>query len=238
MNEPILAFPKTGELTLVCAGDDWLRQHLVPEDLLDAREKARADRILSKEVARRFAYARSFLRLALGQALDERPQDLSFGTGIQGKPFLAGRHWGSGLFFNLSHCQGLTALVTAKETLVGVDAETPDRDLDHQRFAQRFFHRDELAVLADLKGEDQRQAFYRIWTQKEAWLKAMGVGLKLSLSSFAVSGGDGEKSALLFWDQDREAQTKWRFETLSIRGLPVTVCADAGPWRLVLKKLF
>ncbi len=229
--------PEADRIHLVAASDPWLRRHLRPDEVLEPREQARAQRILVEEAGSRFAYARAFLRTALAQALSASPQEIVIGTGPHGKPFLAGSHWASGLLFNLSHCPGLTVIAASRERLVGVDVEQPERALDRYRFAERFFHPLEQDRLAHLEHEAHREVFFRIWTQKEAWLKAIGVGLDLPLSSFAVTGDPEAEAGLACWDQDPEVHSKWRLHSLTLDRCPVTLCAEAGDWELEVTTL-
>lgn len=229
--------PAANRIQLLGASDDWLRRHLRPDELLDDRELARAKRIVIPEASAQFAYARAFLRTALAQALGVKPQAIRLGTGPHGKPFLAGSHWMSGLLFNLSHCPGLTVLAASHDILVGVDSEQPARDIDRYRFAKRFFHPLEKDYLAALPDQEHRQAFFRIWTQKEAWLKAIGVGLDLPLSSFAVTGASGDEAGMAAWDQDPAIHKKWRLHSLGMANCPVTLCGEAGDWSLEVETL-
>ena len=229
--------PSHETIWLLAASDAWLRRHLEPNRILNSKELARAERFVVEAPRTQFAYARAFLRTALGEALEVSPAQLSLGTGPHGKPFVAGKHWQSGLLFNLSHCDGLTVLVASHNIMVGVDAEQPDRDLDRYRFAARFFHPFEQASLAGLSEDHHRAKFFRIWTQKEAWLKAIGTGLDVPLSSFAVSGDDGAEAALRSWEGNQASLDAWRLCSTQIEGCPVTVCAEAGNWSLKTRLL-
>jgi 4'-phosphopantetheinyl transferase len=228
----LLTSPESNQIKVLAATDAWLHRNLNPAKILNVKEQARADRFVVETARTQFAFARAFLRTALGHALNIPAEDVTFGTGPHGKPFLAGQPSQSGLQFNLSHCSGLTLFAATLDSSVGVDVEQPDRSIDRHRFAQRFFHRLELERLSGLSPKEHRDVFFRIWTQKEAWLKALGVGLDLPLSSFAVTGEQGEAAALTCWDSDASAAEKWRLHSLELQGYPVTICSESNTWSL------
>jgi 4'-phosphopantetheinyl transferase len=163
--------------------------------LLDDEERARADRFRFAKHARRFTVARAFLRTTLGDALGRPAQSIDLEVSEQGKPFLPHDE----LHFNLSHSHEL-AVIAIAETRVGADVEHVRPMPDATRLAERFFAPEEVIALRDC--EDRDQAFFGIWTAKEAYLKALGEGIAvLPLSSFAVSI-DGDAPSLLRADND------------------------------------
>jgi len=93
-----------------------------------------------------------------------------------GKPFLASH---PRCHFNLSHSGGLICLVIDDEE-VGIDIEAC-RPRNYDALARRFFHPEERAWV---DGDIWR--FYEVWTAKEAYLKALGIGLRLPLNAFSV----------------------------------------------------
>ena len=98
-------------------------------------------------------------------------------TGEKGKPRLAE----NGLFFSLSHTEGLAVCAICDRDL-GVDAERnrPYREA----LAQRFLHEEEQRALRS--ASDPADCFTLLWTLKESYLKALGCGLTRPLRSFCV----------------------------------------------------
>ncbi len=155
---------------------------------LSAEERARADRFLRAEDRRRFVSTRAALRSLLGAALGCAPKEVAFATGPYGKPHLAS---GAGPHFNASH-SGAYALIGISDRPIGVDIELMRDNLDELALAESFFCADEHQQLVGLERPAQLQAFYRIWTCKEAVLKAFGVGISRHLTDFSVElTGDG-----------------------------------------------
>jgi 4'-phosphopantetheinyl transferase len=148
-------------------------------DCLDEGERARAARFVFERDRRRFTAAHAQLRELLGLLLGRSPESLRFQIGERGKPSI------DGLQFNLSH-SGDQALVAVHRRLpVGVDIEELRPDVEFRAIAVRSFSpREEAAVLGE---PELRPAFYRVWTQKEAFIKVLGEGLAFPLDAFDVS---------------------------------------------------
>lgn len=151
------------------------------EALLTDDERARARRFVGPLLQRRFVAARGRLRALLGRYLDRDPRSLVFLLNEFGKPRLADC---PGVHFSLSHSQDRALLAVSDGPEIGADLEMI-RDVDHLGLARRYFHPREIAAIE--QHDDPRQAFFRIWTLKEAVVKAIGLGLSVPLDGFAVS---------------------------------------------------
>ena len=93
-----------------------------------------------------------------------------------------GRPWSPGVSFSVSHSGSLGLIAIAEgEQRIGVDVEQFRGRRDVRALADRFFHPDEAAAIGD-----DRAAFFRCWTRKEAVVKALGLGLAHPLDSFVV----------------------------------------------------
>jgi 4'-phosphopantetheinyl transferase len=145
-------------------------------ETLSADEIERADRFLREADRRRFTAARGILRRLAADYLSASPAQIAFAYGEKGKPSLLD---GDGLAFSLSHCadRGLYAFAWDRE--LGVDLELPRSDVDVAGLAARFFSKAEAARLASLAKIERERQFYRLWTAKEAYAKALGLGLSV-----------------------------------------------------------
>lgn len=114
--------------------------------------------------------------------------------GPRGKPYA--QQWPE-LEFNLSHAGPHVALAFARGQALGVDLERLDRQLSLDGIARRFFAPSEVQALLALEGERKRGAFFRLWTHKEAVLKALGEGLSFGLDRLAFSFDDEHRIARL-----------------------------------------
>ncbi|NKI74740.1 4'-phosphopantetheinyl transferase superfamily protein [Dickeya sp. CFBP 2040] len=127
--------------------------------------------------------AQGMLRILLAPLCQQDASTLSFSRNPHGKPFLP-QH--PAIQFNLSHTHGAFAFVFARHNPVGVDVESCQGQVDRKRsVARRFFHHEEIRWLDSLDDALFLPAFIRLWSRKEAYIKALGLGLHKSLSSFS-----------------------------------------------------
>lgn len=175
------ARPASGQIELwlvddavLTAGEAWLVSSLSPRDIDALRGRKDAGRAL-----RYRAWTNGILARYVGMSGDQLPVERALGI----KPFL---RLTPPLPFNLSHGESTVAIAIGHDE-VGIDVESADRALDVLAVARRFLHPDEAAGLAALPDEERRQRFLRIWTAKEAWVKARGTGLSDQLSRFDLS---------------------------------------------------
>lgn len=187
----------------------------------DNDERARFASFRFEADRSRFASAHVTLRRLLGAYSGLKPEDLRFSRNAFGKPrldpiefrreTLEGTGGWRGLCFNLTHTRSSALLAIARENELGVDLEEV-RPIEPE-VAENHFSSSELGRLRTLKGDEWQRAFYRCWTQKEAILKAEGVGLNLDLASFDVAVLPGEQAALL--DARTALRRRWRLVGLS-----------------------
>ncbi len=154
---------------------------------LSRDEIARADRFYRAEDRARFILARAALRRLLADATGDAPENLAFSLGPFDKPALAGKE---AMLFNVSHSGDFALIGVSARRPIGVDIEFIRANVDELTLAEAFFCADEHRFLVDLRGAAQLDAFYRIWTCKEAVLKAFGVGITAYLKDFAVELAD------------------------------------------------
>jgi 4'-phosphopantetheinyl transferase len=154
--------------------------------LLDASEQTRADRF--RVAADREAYiaAHALMRVMLSRVAGIAPKDWRFQAADGGKPTLDAAQAPRDLHFSLSHTRGLVACAVGWPYALGVDAEAW-LAVAPIELATRYFAPAENRLLAQLDPAEQRSTFYRLWTLKEAYLKATGQGLAAELNSFAFS---------------------------------------------------
>ena len=163
-----------GEIHVRSAWLDALEPRL-PELWLTlcATERQRAERFVFERDRKRFVLGRGLLREILASYAGIRPEVLVFECGDRGKPFLREP---ADLFFNISHSDAaFVAAVGSCE--LGIDVERVRPVSDAAQLAERFFTAAEAEFLKGLTGDRQQAAFFRIWTQKEAFLKATGEGI-------------------------------------------------------------
>jgi 4'-phosphopantetheinyl transferase len=166
------------------------------EASLSAPERIRAAKFLHNEAQSRYVFSRGLLRNILATYVGARPEDLTFWSNEFGKPFLDEPFASSGIYFNVSHSKNLVVIAVAFERQIGVDVEFVRSISDVDAIAHRCFTESELQLL---NGESSSKIsnFFRCWTRKEAFVKAIGKGLSVPLNSFTTSLPGGVTSGRL-----------------------------------------
>lgn len=178
------------------------------EASLTADERQRAARYHFPAHRDRWVAARGILRQILAGYLCIDPAWVRFDYGAYGKPAVRGmgEH---GLCFSLTHAEGLALYAVTLRRRVGIDLEVPRQDLDIEGIAARQFSTAEGAALAAQPAGQRVEGFFRCWTRKEAYVKALGLGLSRPLDRFTVSLGPDP--ALLADADDPSAPERWSF---------------------------
>jgi 4'-phosphopantetheinyl transferase len=165
-------FPGNARVYLAQVGD--LAPSLAEEAVLSAGERRRADAFGLLSLRRRFVWRRIILRRVIAARLGCRPAEVDLQATPAGRPFVAG----SDLDVSVSHSRDVALIaVSGGRRRIGVDVEAVVPMPDQQQIA-------EIALTSQERSELRRhdlscEAFYRIWTCKEACLKAIGTGLRL-----------------------------------------------------------
>ena len=160
--------------------------------ILTEDEIAKADKFHFPHHRRKFIAARGILRQLLGQYLQISPKNIKFQYGDRGKPYLTRATSGNSLEFNISHSQDYALYGFTHSHAIGVDIEHLRTMEDAAKIAQRFFSPQEFELVNCLSGEQQQRVFFKLWTAKEAYLKAVGIGLAGSLASIDISFDQAE----------------------------------------------
>ena len=146
-------------------------------------ELAKAERFRSDLVRARYIVGRATLRLVLADRLGCSPAAIRFSYGTNGKPMLEG---GRGYIeFSLAHSEGDAVIALTCGAVIGVDIEFLRPIADVESLAHLVFsdvERRELEL-----APDPVSAFLNGWTRKEAYVKALGLGLTAPLREITVS---------------------------------------------------
>lgn len=168
-------------LVTLCLDKDPEKSDLA---ILSSDESGRVERMAATP-RRRFVGARASLRRLLANYLDRKPRSIRFAYGPSGKPRLAGSAASAGLRFSLSHTGNL-ALLGFSGSDLGVDLEGIRPLRDQRRLESRIFSPGEVNWLEGLPPRARLDAFFGLWTLKEAYVKALGSGIATSLNAFEV----------------------------------------------------
>ncbi len=204
------------------------------EQNLSADERERASRFRFARDRDRFIGARGLLREILALYLNASPGRLSFGYSAHGKPFLAGEH--STFRFNVSHSFDAMLLAIAHMREVGVDIEgVRNNVVDIVEIGETVLSEPEKQALARFGSEDKRTNFLRIWTLKEAYIKADGRGVSSPLERIDVSSPEGRVAALDEATGEWRTCPRWELRTLApVPGYVAALAAEGQDWSLAL----
>ena len=179
-------------------------------DLLDTAERDRAARFVFERHRRQHIAAHALKRLMLSAMAGAPPRSWTFEAPSGGKPRVVTPAVGPGPgpHFNISHCDGLVACAISDDLELGVDVEPVGRKAPLD-LARTYFAPEEERWLTGLPRADQPLGFLRLWTFKEAYIKATGLGLAQPLHDFAFAF---DPLRVLFHDPALGDPRAWRFE--------------------------
>ncbi|WP_160061945.1 4'-phosphopantetheinyl transferase family protein [Psychromonas sp. L1A2] len=150
--------------------------------LLSNEETLKLQQYKNKPAQHTSTVTRALCRLILAQYTNKTPASLKFIRNRHGKPELVDNI--NALRFNLSHNNELIVMVVCANDDIGCDIENPKRKISIEPISRRYFAKQEHKQLSHLTGEQQKQRFFEIWTLKEAFVKATGIGIALGLDTF------------------------------------------------------
>lgn len=164
----------TAELWYAWVGDHARDIERFSRDLLSDAEQAHLTGYRFREAAERYVVTRSLVRAVLGDHLGLTPREIRVTRTDTGKPVVA-----EGVHFNLSHSGELILLALSDERAVGVDIERKRAVPKVTAMAARWFDDRERSDLDRIlsQGAELSEAFLRVWSLKEARIKALGVGI-------------------------------------------------------------
>jgi 4'-phosphopantetheinyl transferase len=209
--------------------------------LLDPAERERQARFRNPRDAHTFLVSHALVRTALSQFADVHPADWRFRTNEFGRPEIDGPA-GTALRFNLSHCRNLVVCLVAAGAEPGVDVEEVHQADDLLDLANRYFSPDEVGALRSCRSEDVAERFFALWTLKESYIKARGMGLALPLDAFTFSFSvSDDRIAIRFDARIADQPDHWTFTLM--RPTPVHCLATAlrhervGERKLILRNV-
>jgi 4'-phosphopantetheinyl transferase len=155
------------------------------ERMLEEEERARANRFRFERDRNSYIAAHALARIMLSAHAPCAPPAWRFSTSAQGKPEIVRAANIPPLRFNLSHTRGFVAAVVTLDNDVGIDVEVVDAARLTMDLASRYFAKAEIEYLHRVSFDQRPDAMFSFWTLKEAYIKAVGLGLSLALDSFA-----------------------------------------------------
>jgi 4'-phosphopantetheinyl transferase len=205
--------------------DDLLAQGVAPacELLLSEDERARWQAFKFDRLRREYLTTRALARASLSHNHPIAPEAWRFTLNAYGKP---SAEPGYGLNFNLSNSRDLVVCLIARGAEVGVDVEPFQRAKEIAEVAPRVFSPLELAQLEALPDSERLDRGLSLWTLKEAYIKARGMGLSLTLDKISFVFGDEDGIRLELDPCLNDESGRWRFCLLDHAGHRIALMAE------------
>ncbi len=178
--------------------------------VLRADETERAASFRFEVHQQRFVAGRGQLRQVLASYLRCAAGDVDFRYSQHGKPLLAGVPSDLPIEFNLAHSEDAALVAVTLENRIGVDLERIRPLDDLAGVARSAFSARECRELFSLESSEQQEAFFHVWTCKEAVLKALGTGFSLPSRSFDVSVFSGDGPRLITAPASAHPAASWK----------------------------
>lgn len=197
----------------------------VAYQVLNAEERARGDKFYFSRHKRRFTTARTALRIILSHYLNTSPERLEFNYGAHGKPEVINSQK---LQFNISHSGDLALLAVGKGFPMGVDIEQYSAR-PYQGIAEHLFSQQEIDEFMKVPTALKTATFFHIWSQKEAFIKACGLGLSYPTKDFTVPVSMPTQQLI----QDPLHNTVWKLRSF----MPQIACSGALCFHPTVKEI-
>jgi 4'-phosphopantetheinyl transferase len=183
--------------------DEYLR-------LLSRQERQQHERFRFAADRHRYLATRALVRCVLSRYVELPPEAWQFASTTYGRPVIANDVAAAqDLCFNLSHSADMVLFGVTRRRAIGVDIENTRRNVQ-LAISDRFFSSQESADLRRLPSSMRSHRFFELWTLKESYVKARGMGLHLALDTFGFRLGPNSIS--MYVDGDSTASTsRWRF---------------------------
>ena len=182
-------------------GEGEVRVYLADPDLITSRpdaalvlspdDRAHVSRFRFERDQNLARASRVLQRYALSACAPVEASAWQFEADDHGKPFIVTPTIAPALCFSVANTSGLVACVVTRERHVGIDVEGLRSDLLFG-VVERCWSREERATFDGLAPADQRRRFVEMWTAKEAYAKARGLGLSIDLRHVEILFSDVE----------------------------------------------
>jgi 4'-phosphopantetheinyl transferase len=171
----------------IALDDSSPKPEVLYNEILSEDEKERADRLRFAEYRERFVTARAYLRKILGTYLNTNPGDIVFEYNEHGKPEIPARSNPRQIQFNLTHSRNLALCALTIDSAVGVDLEFARQVMRPEKILERFFHEGERNYYDSQPRTMKTLTFFKLWTIREAYSKAVGTGFSSQLKEIDLS---------------------------------------------------
>lgn len=178
--------------------------------LLKSEERLQYSRFVHKADKNQYLVTRALIRYVLSTYDHSvQPEQWEFLKNSFGKPYIA-NHTKLPLKFNISHSKGMVVMAVTLFQDIGVDVENTTRKVDYIDIAKNYFSKIESEIMK-LNNHNESNYFYTLWTLKEAYIKARGMGLSIPLNSFSFILSKNDDINIKSKIIDNDKSQNWNF---------------------------
>ena len=179
-------------------------------DNLTEEEKDKAEKIIIKEVKYRNILSRVITKKILANYLDKKLNRIHYCYNRFGKPGLSSEINPMNLNFNISHSGDLGIIAISKNNPVGIDIEQILELNDLDNLMDLIFTESEIKQIDLLDHFDKTKMFYKIWTAKEAFVKAIGQGLSFPVKNIELEINHLENISIKYIKKFPDSLNDWQ----------------------------
>lgn len=184
--------------------------------ILSDEEKKRAVGFLFTNDRKRFIACRAILKLILGRYLKLDPNQVYFSYSSKEKPLISKSINTQNLQFNLSHSDTLALYAFTLCHEIGIDVEKIINIPEIDQIVMRFFSAGEYRIYRALTERKKKELFFKYWTRKEAFAKAIGEGLTIPLEKLDVSNVTNKTVKTFVFEGFPQNSSQWHIHDLDI----------------------
>ncbi|MEQ1591124.1 MAG: 4'-phosphopantetheinyl transferase superfamily protein [Thiobacillaceae bacterium] len=207
--------------------------------ILSPEEKDRHSRFKFEKDRHLFLVAHAMVRTVLSFYVDVHPSAWQFTYTLYGRPEIAMSGINAPLRFNLTHTDGLVACLVTLNSNCGIDAEKLRLPGKPQGIAEKMFAPSEQHALSQLQGEAYLKRFFTYWTLREAYGKAIGLGLSSPMNHFDFESVDGDVFNIRFDAPPVLPPQHWQFTVLKpspAHIMTIALCPDEPARKIAVQQ--
>lgn len=183
--------------------EHWVRHY---QKILSEEEREYVNHFNNHEDRMRSAVGKILIRKLLAQYMNISEETVVISKGRYGKPYIDNE---VSIQFNISHSGKMVLAAVSREIIVGIDIEKISQLPEYISLAEHYFTVNEWKNIA---AADSIELFYDYWTAKEAYVKAVGMGLSKDFRSFWIIGSsviDNSAQQIPWTGQEIEVPALW-----------------------------
>lgn len=184
------------------------------EGYLDETDTAQIQKLKFDYLRNRAVITKGLLRLLIGRYMNLNPGELEFSYNEFGKPFVYKDN--NGIQFNISHSEDMAVFAFTRSTEIGVDIEKVKVIDDMAGVMNLCFTEYEKNWFKTINDDSRVETFYKIWTIKEAFIKAIGRGFSFEPVDIELTNETGDQIMIRNITPGEFRRKKYQVKTMEI----------------------